>query len=144
MYIYLLPLITASMWGLSAVLDKMAMIEMPMYLVFLIGALLYSITAIIVFFVNYKDLCMKIHTISYKSYIYALLAAITGFTIANLIYYYSLKKIDKPHVVAALAYTAPIFAFIFGLLLLHNKFSMYSLIGVIITIIGVVIVSFNL
>ena len=146
MFIYLLPLITSAMWGLSAVLDKMAMVDMPMYLVFLIGALLYTITAVIVLFVNYKDLQLqiKLNKISYKSYIYAILAALTGFTIANLIYYYSLKKIDKPHIVACIAYTAPIFAFIFGLLLLNHKFSMYSLIGVIITVIGVIIVSSNL
>jgi len=146
MYIYLLPLITSAMWGVSAVLDKMAMVDMPMYLVFLIGALLYTIAAVIIFFVNYKDLRMqiKLNKISNKSYMYAILAGITGFIIANLFFYYSIKNIHNTHTVATIAYTAPIFTFIFALLLLNHKFSMYSLIGVIITVIGVVIVSLNL
>ena len=90
---------------------------------------------------------MKHYFYDYKKYktawIYAILAAICVYGIANLIYYYALNSSDTPHIVIALAYSAPIFTLLVSIIILKKDFSLTSLLGVLLVILGTFIICWH-
>ena len=141
----LLPLCTAFCWGLSSVFDKLSMNAFSPVMVFIVGGIVYALVALglLIYHRNH----VKHYFYDYKKYkvawIYAILAAVCVYGVANLIYYYALNASSTPHIVIALSYSAPIFTLLLSIIVLKEDFSMASIIGVILVVLGTFIVCYH-
>ena len=139
-----LPLCTSFCWGLSSVFDKLCLDDFSPIMIFIVGGFVYAILCIVLIIYNYQKLKIYLDFKKYKkAWIYSILAGICVYGIANLLYYHALKKSDTPHIVVALAYSAPIFTLLLSVIVLKNDFSLHSLIGVFLVIIGVFVICWH-
>ena len=68
-------------------------------------------------------------------------SVICGF-FASWIYYNILVKHDS-YLVGTIVYSAPIFTLLFGILILHEKPNIYSILGILFVIIGMILLVLN-
>jgi uncharacterized membrane protein len=62
--------------------------------------------------------------------------------LGNLLYYYSLNYVDA-HTAASIESTAPAFTLLIACMFLNDKINIYSIFGILLIIIGVILVSVN-
>ena len=142
----LLPVCTAFFWGLSSIFDKLCLNTFTPIMIFIVGGMVYSIIAIGLFIYHRHEIKHYFYDyIKYKNaWIYAILAGICVYGIANLIYYHVLHNTNNTNIVIAISYSAPIFTLILSLIILKKEnYSLASIIGVLFVIIGTVIVCLN-
>ena len=137
-----LPLCTAFCWGLSSIFDKLSMTAFSPIMVFIVGGMVYATVALSLLI--YHRNSIKHYFYDYKKYktawMYAILGAICVYGVANLIYYYALNASNTPHIVIALSYSAPIFTLLVSIIILKHDFSITSILGVLLVIVGTFIV----
>lgn len=142
MNIIFYPIITSFFWGLSSIFDKLSMSgDFPPLMIFIISGMVYSLITIVLLIANKNKLIPYFNVIKYKmGWIYAILSGISVFAIANLLYLYALNKSNHGYVIVTLAYSAPIFTVLLGIIVLKHDYSWKSLMGVLLVILGVLLV----
>lgn len=140
----ILPITTSFFWGLACILESLSLKNFPASMTFIVSAFVYVFAAIIVLFFKRNSLYEYFDVVKYRdSWMYTILAAICIFVIGNFIYLHALKESKTPYLVVALSYTAPIFTLIISILILKHDYSLCSLLGVTLVILGVFIISFH-
>jgi uncharacterized membrane protein len=129
MYIYFLGLLIALLWGIRPVLQKKVLNDISPQTVMIIGGVLYFIFVSIYGLINKDHILKEITNLTYDQKKIFLIISFVGF-IASLLYYYALSKENSSKVVIITSIW-PIFALLFGSLLLNEKLNPKLLIAAI-------------
>lgn len=135
-------LVISLLWGLMPVVHRFVLGgEISPYSVMTIGFVAYLLCLIGLFLVK-KDVILR----DARNMGLVKIALISGTAVvcgfgANLLYY-QLIKAHESYLVAALIYSSPMFALLFGWLLLKERVSRVGLIGVLLIVGGVVCLAF--
>lgn len=132
MYIYFVGIFIAILWGIRPVLQKRVLNDISPETVMIIGGILYFIL-ICGYLTIHKDKVMtEIYNITYDQKKILIIISIVGF-LASLLYYNALSYESSSKVVTITSIW-PIFAILFGTIILNEKFNPKLLIAVIVLI----------
>lgn len=137
-----LCLIIAILWGIQPLIQKQLMNKISPESVFVYQILLNFIFIIIYTLFNQSILHDDLKKLSYSDIQTLFIITFLCSFIANILYYYLLKNHD-PSIVIALVYSAPLFTLIFSNLFYGKHINIYIQLGIILTITGLSIISFN-
>lgn len=129
MYIYFIGFLIALIWGIQPVLQKKMLTNLSHESVMIIGGLLYFVLILIYFLINKNKVTKEINTLNDEQKKMLLFIAIISF-IASMLYYHALS-IESSSKVSMITSIWPIFAVLFGILLLNEKFNPKLLFGII-------------
>lgn len=133
---YLLLITTTLLWGGNAVAGQLAIDQISP---FLLVTLRWLLVVPLAFIVAWQDLKTEWQEIS-KRKTYTILMAVCGFTAFNSLFYlasYTTSAINIGIVQGAI----PIMVLIMGMVLYQYKLKLYALIGILVTMLGVIIVA---
>ena len=129
MYIYFVGILIALLWGIRPVLQKKILNDISPETVMMIGGTLYFIFICIYTYFNKEKVFDELTKIDNQQQKILLVISIAGF-FASLLYYNALSKESSAKVVTITSIW-PIFAIIFGTIILNEKFNPKLLIAVI-------------
>lgn len=142
MNVVIYALIISFLWGVSTVIHKNVLSRTNPLLVMGIGAFSYMICMILLLFYNSDKIYKDFKKLSQNDFlIISGTSILTGF-LANIIYYYILKD-HSSYIVAALVNSSPVFTFLISYLFINEKITLYSLLGLVFIIIGILLLSYN-
>jgi uncharacterized membrane protein len=130
MYIYIVGILIALLWGIRPVLQKKILHDISPETVMIIGGTLYFIFICIYTYFNKEKVFDELTKIDNQQQKILLVISIAGF-FASLLYYNALSKESSAKVVTITSIW-PIFAIIFGTIILNEKFNPKLLIAVIV------------
>lgn len=129
MYIYFIGILIALLWGIRPVLQKKVLHDISPQTVMVVGGILYFIFIIIYALTNKDNVIKEISNLTNEQKKILLTISSVGF-IASLLYYYALSKESSSKVVMITSIW-PIFAILFGNIILNEKFNPKLLIAII-------------
>lgn len=129
MYIYFVGILIALLWGVRPVLQKKVLNDISPPTVMVIGGILYFIFIMMYGFINKENVMKEISSLSDEQKKVFLTISSVGF-VASLLYYHALSKESSSKVVMITSIW-PIFAILFGTIILNEKFNPKLLIAVI-------------
>ena len=141
MYGYIYAIMVSALWGGSVLLESSIIAKFSPAYLYVIGGLVFGLTSLSVLIVNWKTLLPMFARTTPTQYCISIVASLMSMVLANYLFLLALEKTSKPNVVSAIAYSAPIFTLIGSILLLQEKSSTLEIVGVLVTLIGVGIVS---
>jgi uncharacterized membrane protein len=130
MYIYFIGILIALLWGIRPVLQKKILNDTSPQTVMIIGGVLYFILICIYAYFNKEKVFKEISELTSEHKKILALISIAGFA-AAVLYYNALSKESSSKVVTITSIW-PIFAIIFGTIILNEKFNPKLLIAVIV------------
>jgi uncharacterized membrane protein len=133
MYIYFVGILIALLWGVRPVLQKKILNDISPQTVMVIGGILYFIFIMIYALTNKDNVAKEISNLTDEQKKILLTISSVGF-IASLLYYYALSKESSAKVVTITSIW-PIFAILFGTIILNEKFNPKLLIAVIVLLV---------
>lgn len=133
-------MIVSLFWGISPVLYKMMMTKMNTKLTFIINNIFFALAVAVYTIYYWNDVKTDIKTTSLRDIISVGAISIILSFIPNIIYYNLLNQHDS-YIVSALVSSAPIFTVGVSYFLLKENITNYSVLGVILIIIGVACLS---
>jgi uncharacterized membrane protein len=129
MYIYFVGILIALLWGIRPVLQKKVLNDISPQTVMVVGGILYFIFIMIYAMTNKDNVVKEISNLTSEQKKILLTISSVGF-IASFLYYYALSKESSSKVVMITSIW-PIFAILFGTIILNEKFNPKLLIAVI-------------
>lgn len=139
-YIFL-ALFIAFLWAINTIIYKYCMNKSINHkTVLVIGAFTYFVCMCIFTAYHYDEISKDIRKTNTEYILFIGLGAIIGTFIATILFMYLLEK-NNSAVLTTLTYTSPIFVLLFAILVLEEKITMIQIIGILITIIGVLMIS---
>lgn len=132
MYIYTIGILIAVLWGIRPVLQKKILDDISSETVMVIGGFLYFALICIYTYFNKDKIFDDLAKINNHQQKILLLISITGF-IASVLYYNMLAKESSAKVVTITSIW-PIFAILFGTIILNEKFNPKLLIAIVVLI----------
>ena len=130
MYIYFVCILIALLWGIRPVLQKKVLNDISPETVMVIGATLYFIIVCIYMYFNKDKVLDEIYKLNDEQKKILLIISTVGF-FASVLYYNALSKESSSKVVTITSIW-PIFAILFGTIILNEKFNPKLLIAVIV------------
>lgn len=130
MYIYFLGILIAILWGIRPVLQKKILNEIGSETVMVIGGALYFVLICIYTYFNKDKVFNELNKINYEQKKIFIMISLIGF-IASILYYNALSRESSTKVVTITSIW-PIFAILFGVIILNEKFNPKLLIAVVI------------
>ena len=130
MYIYFMGILIAILWGIRPVLQKKILNDISPETVMVIGGILYFVLICIYMSFNKDKVFNELNKINDEQKKILLMISIIGF-IASILYYNALSKESSTKVVTITSIW-PIFAIIFGVIILNEKFNPKLLIAIIV------------
>lgn len=132
MYIYTIGILIALLWGIRPVLQKKILNDISPETVMIIGGTLYFIFICIYAYFNKDKVFNELTKIDNQQQKILLLISIAGF-VASVLYYNALSKESSAKVVTITSIW-PIFAILFGTIILNEKFNPKLLIAIVVLI----------
>lgn len=132
MYIYTIGILIALLWGIRPVLQKKILNDISPETVMIIGGTLYFIFICIYAYFNKDKVFNELTKIDNQQQKILLLISIAGF-FASVLYYNALSKESSAKVVTITSIW-PIFAILFGTIILNEKFNPKLLIAIVVLI----------
>jgi uncharacterized membrane protein len=130
MYIYFVGILIAILWGIRPVLQKKILNEFSAETVMVVGGTLYFVLICIYTYFNKDKVFNELNKINYEQKKLFITMSIIGF-IASLLYYNALSRTSSSKVVTITSIW-PIFAILFGVIILNEKFNPKILIAVVV------------
>jgi uncharacterized membrane protein len=130
MYIYFLGILIAILWGIRPVLQKKILNEVSAGTVMVVGGVLYFVLICIYTYFNKDKVFNEISEINDEQKKIFVMISIIGF-IASILYYNALSMESSTKVVTITSIW-PIFAILFGVIILNEKFNPKLLIAVVV------------
>ena len=130
MYIYFLGILIAILWGIRPVLQKKILNEIGSETVMVIGGALYFVLICIYTYFNKDKVFNELNKINYEQKKIFIMISLIGF-IASILYYNALSRESSTKVVTITSIW-PIFAILFGVIILNEKFNPKLLIAVVV------------
>ena len=132
MYIYTIGILIALLWGIRPILQKKILNDISPETVMIIGGTLYFIFICIYAYFNKDKVFNELTKIDNQQQKILLLISIAGF-VASVLYYNALSKESSAKVVTITSIW-PIFAILFGTIILNEKFNPKLLIAIVVLI----------
>jgi uncharacterized membrane protein len=132
MYIYTIGILIALLWGIRPVLQKKILTDISPETVMIVGGTLYFIFICVYAYFNKDKVFNELTKIDNQQQKILLLISIAGF-FASVLYYKALSKESSAKVVTITSIW-PIFAILFGTIILNEKFNPKLLIAVIVLV----------
>ena len=140
--ILFLGLFVALLWAIPPIAHKFLLKTIDVNLIMIIGGFSYFACLLVYTMYHYNDVKINFPKLSWTEIFLISVTSIIMAFLANLIYLYMLKK-HESYIVCAITYSSPIFVLMFALLFFKQKINFYGYIGVILTVVGLIILSFN-
>lgn len=135
-----LALLVAILWAGNTVINKYVMDKsIGQKTVIVIGAFTFFTSMLLFAIYNSGEILGDIKKIKSIDIILLIGGAIFGLFFGNILFMYLLEK-NNSSVVAALAYTAPVFVFIMSLIILKERIERIKILGIALTVSGVAII----
>ena len=138
-----LAFIIALLWGVSPVVFRIILHDVPNSFVMLISSIVYIIgTMIYIFVFDYKNIMLSLTTKN-KLIPIIILTTFFGFFLPNLLYFYVLKYGENVNITIAITSLYPIITLVTSYLLLndeYNHLSYQKLFGFLMIVCGVIVV----
>jgi transporter family protein len=134
-------LLVSLFWGISPVLYKIIMKRVDTKLTFIINHLFFNLGLLGYTFYYWKDLKSDFKSVSTQDIIAIGAISIVLSFIPNIIYYNLINNHDS-YLVTALINSSPIFTVALSYLILKENITKYSIIGVVLIIIGIYCLTF--
>ena len=135
-------LIVSFFWGLLPVIHKHLLKNITGITIMFFSALFYFISICLFTLYNKKIIIKDFKKITINMYIWLFIASVLCLFIANLIYYYILKK-NNSSTISALIYSCPIFTLLIAYFFLKEEIDMCGLLGIFFVILGIIFISLN-
>lgn len=132
MYIYTIGILIALLWGIRPVLQKKILTDISPETVMIVGGTLYFIFICVYAYFNKDKVFNELTKIDNQQQKILLLISIAGF-FASVLYYKALSKESSAKVVTITSIW-PIFAILFGTIILNEKFNPKLLIAIVVLI----------
>ena len=130
MYIYFLGILIAILWGIRPILQKKLLNDISAETVMVIGGTLYFVLICIYTYFNKDKVFNELSKVNYEQKKIFVMISIIGF-IASILYYNALSRESSTKVVTITSIW-PIFAILFGVIILNEKFNPKLLIAVVV------------
>ena len=131
----------AFLWSLHPIFHKFLQKKIDVIIMFILVWLSTSFFMIFYVIYNNKHILHNIKTITkYEVAIFFIIGIIS--VIANYLYFTTIKQSDS-YIVAALTYCSPLFTVFIAYILLNEKISLSSVIGIMFIILGATLLSYN-
>ena len=130
MYIYFLGILIAILWGIRPVLQKKVLNDIGPETVMVIGGTLYFILICIYAYFNKDKVFNDLNKVTNEQKRVFFMISLIGF-IASILYYNALSKESSSKVVTITSIW-PIFAILFGVIVLNEKFNPKLLIAIVV------------
>jgi len=140
-YIFL-ALFISFLWGIQVVIHKHLLTNFYFVTIMLVSNVI-NVSLIIALSIYLKnDVFTDLKKITFRDAVILVCLPIFTVFIANIIYYYILKK-HESSLVSAITYSSPAFTLILAYLFLNERLDIYGLSGIFAIIAGVVLISNN-
>lgn len=140
-----LSIIIAFFWSLSAILTKHLSLNLPAPILMFASSVLYaSVTATYAWFAVRKNRKLHWDDVRWtrKSVIAIVLLVVFGTFLPNILFLRLIKNHDAS-IVTALTYVSPIFTVVLGYLLFRERVSKWSIGGILLIVVGVMMVAMH-
>lgn len=144
MFAYFLAIGVAIMWGLGALMEHNIVKKYSSNLFFIITGLCYFFVAFCLYIYNHKHIGDSLNKLNLQDLLFILFTALIALVLSNLLFLFTLKNTDAPHIITAICFTAPVFSLIGAVLILKYKISYAEILGIILSIIGILILSVSM
>lgn len=131
-------LLAALVWGLSPVLEKKGLRNIPPLYAVLLRSI--SISIALIFYFTCKGLFRKVPLTDFRSLSFIILGGLLAGMLGQIFYFTALKNWEASRVVP-IAGSYPLVAFIFSLLILREPLTIYKLLGLLLIIGGIYLIS---
>lgn len=142
MNVVFIGLFVAFLWGTQAVVHKHVLKTVNPAVIMVLSTLFYLSCLLVFWFINSKTVNNGIKKLTPVNWLWIGIAAVFMGFLSNLIYYYILQKHDS-YIISALIYSSPFFTFILAYLFLKEKVTLYSFVGIIFIVCGVILLALN-
>ena len=137
MILYIYALLISFLWGTLPIIYKVLLARLNNITVMAITTFYYCILLLILVYYNKDIVIQDLNKITNNEYVWIFIATFFGVFIANILYYYILKK-GEPAVLSALMYTCPIFTLLGAYFILKDKINNTAILGIFLIVIGVI------
>ena len=139
-----ISLLVAILWAISPIIHKyvfnrtkispttMLVITSPLYFTFVI---VYA-------WFNRKIIIKDLPRLDRYAIGWLAVNTLLGAFLANVLYYVALQHNDS-YIVTTIMYSSPIFVFLFAMVFLNERVSWISILGVILTVIGILLIAYH-
>ena len=138
----MIALFVALLWGISPVIHKHVLKNVAPKVIMTVGSIFYFLCMCLFVIYNWEFLKNEVPKLDQMSLLWIAIASIISAFIANVLYFYILKKHDS-YVVSALIYASPVFTLLLAVMLLKEKVNAYGIGGVLLIVTGVILMAFN-
>ena len=137
-------LMIAVMWALPPIVDKRILMTCdvePMSFLIIKGGVHIITTAALILVYN-NQLVKDFRKLNVQQLALIATTSIIAGLIANLYYLDVIQKHDS-YVMTAIMYSSPLFVFLFALVYLHERVTVYSIAGILLIVIGVMSLAYH-
>lgn len=142
MEVLVISLIISFIWGIEPVIHKHLLESVNKKVMFVVGGFAFTACLVIFYIFNMNEVNTDFKKMTFNEIFWTSITMIFVAFVANLLYFYILKKNDS-HIVSALIYSSPFFTLVFAYFFLHERITLLGLMGVVFIILGVVCIAFN-
>lgn len=139
----LLSLFVAFLWAVNTIIHKYGMNQsINQKTIIVIGAFTYFICMLFFTIYHYDIISTDIINTNFKHIVLIAIGSIVGTFIATILFVSLLEK-HNSSLVTTIAYTSPIFVFLMALFILKEQVDIIKVLGILLTLIGIVIISYD-
>lgn len=140
--IIFLAILISFLWGIQPVINKYLLERMDGITIMFITSIIYTICLLITGVFNYEIIIKDINNMNTNDYMWIIIITFFCIFVTNIIYYYILKD-NKTSVISTLICISPIFTLIVAYFYINEQINIYAIIGILLTIIGVILILNN-
>lgn len=141
---YVLSILTAVMWGVGALMENRVLSKLDRLTYYCIVGSLFAITSIIILAFNKKDVMKQLQDIrgDPKFILFVVSTAFLASVLSFLVYFKAISIATKKniHIIAALAFSAPLFTLFASIIIYKRLPNAISILGACLIVIGSVLI----
>ena len=138
----ILTLFGAVLWSTAPIVHKYLLGSYDQFTIMFLIAALYLVCLVLFLPYFYKELYKDVVKLTLVDSLLILFSGIFILFLGNIIYYYVLNN-NNSHIIAALNSCAPFFTLLLAYFLLHEKVTMFGILGTVFIVLGVICISYN-
>ena len=137
-----LSLLIALGWGIIPIIQKYVLSTVSVITVFVVGSFIYFSGTLLIFAYNRHEVLTNIPKLNLKLWGMLIFSGIFCAMLTNMLFI-RLLKTNSSYIVTALSYTSPVFTMLLGYMILSERITIMSFIGVILIVSGIVLLVFQ-
>ena len=142
MHSIILALFVAFLWGMSPIIFKHLLGDIDIKVIMLLSSVIYASCVILYVIPYWSTISSSIKKLTKQHMALIAINAIFMMFMANVLFLFALKYNSKTYIVTAIAFCAPLFSLLIAYLFLKQKITWMNLVGISLTIMGIIILSY--